>query len=224
MPGDAESREGSLYDAEYYRQHCGPDPYGRTQAWLEFFAHTSQALIRDLKPQRVFDAGCAWGLLVEALRDRGVEAWGVDLSPYAIAKVRPDLQPYCRVASLTEPIEGFYDLITCIEVLEHMPENQADQAIQNLCRATDAILFSSTPSDFSEPTHVNVRPVVSWLHLFAEQGFAPDLSFDASYVSPHAFLLRRNPLPIDGLALFSERLRMRAELAQAGVEKRRMQA
>src|SRR6185436_6162116 len=64
----------------------------------------------------------------------------------------------------------------------------------------------------------------SWLHLFAEQGFAPDLSFDASYVSPHAFLLRRNPLPIDGLALFSERLRMRDELAQAGVEKRRMQA
>jgi hypothetical protein len=143
--------------------------------------------------------------------------------PYAIAQVRQDLQPYCRVASLAEPIEGFFDLITCIEVLEHMPENEADQAIQNLCRATDAILFSSTPSDFSEPTHVNVRPVVSWLHLFAEQGFAPDLGFDASYVSPHAFLLRRNPLPVDGLALFSERLSLRAELAQAQVEKLRMQ-
>src|SRR5216684_1569414 len=171
MPGDqTESREGLLYDAEYYRQHCGPTPYGRNQAWLEFVAHTAETLIRGLKPRRVFDAGCAWGLLVEAFRDRGVEAWGMDLSPYAIGQVRPDMQAYCRVASLTEPIEGRYDLITCIEVLEHMPENQADQAIQNLCRAADVILFSSTPSDLSEPTHVNVRPVLSWLRLFSEQG------------------------------------------------------
>jgi cellulose synthase/poly-beta-1,6-N-acetylglucosamine synthase-like glycosyltransferase len=218
MPGNqAESRDALLYDAEYYRQHCGPIPYGRTQPWLEFFAHTADALIRSLKPRRVFDAGCAWGFLVEAFRDRGVEAWGVDLSPYAIGQVRQDLRPYCRMGSLTGPIEGSFDLITCIEVLEHMPENEAEQAIRNLCGATDTILFSSTPSDFSEPTHVNVRPIVSWLHLFSEQGFSPDVLFDASFVSPHAFLLRRSgtPLPMDALVLFAEKLRIQAELAQA---------
>src|SRR6476620_2014570 len=157
MLGDqTESRMGLLYGAEYYRQHCGPDPYGRTQPWIEFFAHAADMLVHSLQPRRVFDAGCAWGLLVEAFRDRGVEAWGVDLSPYAIGQVRQDLQPYCRMGSLTEPIEGSFDLITCIEVLEHMPENEAEKAIRNLCGATDTILFSSTPSDFSEPTHVNV--------------------------------------------------------------------
>jgi cellulose synthase/poly-beta-1,6-N-acetylglucosamine synthase-like glycosyltransferase len=219
MPGNqAESRGALLYNAEYYRQHCGPIPYGRTRPWLEFFAHTADALIRSVKPRRVFDAGCAWGFLVEAFRDRGVEAWGVDLSPYAIGQVRQDLRPYCRMGSLTEPIEGSFDLITCIEVLEHMPENDAEQAVRNLCGATDTILFSSTPSDFAEPTHVNVRPVVSWLHLFSEQGFSPDVIFDASFVSPHAFLLRRRsgaPLPMDTLVLFAEKLRIRGELAQA---------
>ena len=215
---------GLLYDAEYYRQHCGPEPYGRTQAWLEFFAHAADLLTRSLQPRRVFDAGCAWGLLVEAFRDRGVEAWGVDISPYAIAQVRSDLQPYCRVGSLTEPIEGSFDLITCIEVLEHMPENEADQAIRNLCHSTDTILFSSTPSDFSEPTHVNVRPILSWLQLFGEQGFIPDVLFDASSITPHAFLFRRSSLPVDALPLFAEKLRMRADLAQVEREKLRIQA
>lgn len=225
MPGQPRHPQGEaanpglLYDAAYYQRHCGPVPCERSALWLGFFAHIAETLIRAVRPRRVFDGGCAWGFLVEAFRDRGVEAWGVDISSYAIGQVRPDLQQYCRVGSLTEPIEGSFDLITCIEVLEHMPESEAEQAIRNLCRATDAILFSSTPSDFSEPTHVNVRPIVSWLHLFSEQGFAPDVLFDASFVAAHAFLLRRrDPLPIDALVLFGEKLRIRAELARAQAE------
>jgi glycosyltransferase involved in cell wall biosynthesis len=215
QPQGGAADQGLLYDAAYYRQHCGPIPYGRSRHWFEFFGRIADTLNRSLKPRRVFDAGCAWGLLVEAFHDRGVEAWGVDLSSYAIGQVRQDLQPYCRVSSLTEPIEGSFDLIACIEVLEHMPENEANQAIRNLCRATDAILFSSSPSDLTEPTHVNVRPIVSWLRLFSEQGFAPDVVFDASFVSPQAFLLRRrrNPLPIDTLMLFGEKLRIQVEFA-----------
>jgi len=234
QPRRAHGEEGDpalLYDAAYYREHCGL-PYERSAHWLGFFGDIAETLIRKLKPRRVFDAGCAWGLLVEALRDRGVEAWGVDISPYAISQVRPNIQPFCRVASLTEPIitpEGLpegrpdgraYDLVTCIEVLEHMSEKEAEQAIRNLCAATDTIFFSSTPSDFTEPTHVNVRPIISWLHLFSEQGFAPDVVFDASFVTQHAFLLRRrpDPLPVDTLALFSEKLRIQSEFQRIQTE------
>lgn len=185
----------------------------------------ADTLIRSLKPRRVFDAGCAWGFLVEAFRDRGVEAWGVDTSPYAIRQVRQDMQPYCRLASLTEPIEGSYDLITCIEVLEHIPEDEAEQVIRNLCGATDAILFSSTPSDLSEPTHVNVRPIVFWLQLFSEQGFAPDPIYDASFVSAHAFLLRREcePLAANAPVVFSEKLRIQGEKQRLQAEQLRIQ-
>ena len=45
-------------------------------------------LDRD-RPARLLDAGCAIGLLVETLRDRGVDARGVDISDYAIGRV-PD--------------------------------------------------------------------------------------------------------------------------------------
>ena len=217
---------GSLYDEAYYRSGCGPIPYERSEYWLRFFATVAEEMARSVKPRSVFDAGCAKGLLVEAFWGRGIEAWGVDISSYAISKVRRDMQPYCRVASLTEPIVRTYDLITCIEVLEHMTADEALVAIRNLTAATDVILFSSSPSDFDEPTHVNVRPVISWLRLFAEFNFQPDLLFDASFVAPHAMLLRRQSelLPDEVLVLFSELILHRLTLGDRHRHIERLQA
>ena len=44
------------------------------------------------------------GMLVEALIDRGVEAWGVDISDYAISCVRRDIARYCSQATLEDPL------------------------------------------------------------------------------------------------------------------------
>jgi hypothetical protein len=94
------------FDESYYRQGCGPFPYERSPHWLSFFGGISDEIIRSLKPQKVLDAGCAWGFLVEAFSDRGVDAWGMDVSEYAIAHVRADIRKRCRRASLTEDIQN----------------------------------------------------------------------------------------------------------------------
>jgi O-antigen biosynthesis protein len=216
MCSDGVSDYGSLYNEEYYRAHCGGIPYERSAHWREFFGGVAAEIIRSLKPRNVFDAGCAWGLLVEAFWDRGVEARGVDISTYAIANVRPDMRAYCRVGSLTDSLGGPYDLVTCIEVLEHMPQAEAGQALRNLCDAADCILFSSTPRDFEEETHFNVQPVIAWLHAFRELGFSPDITFDASFVCPHAFLVRRQAEPPseETLALFNAKLQCQIDLVE----------
>src|SRR5579884_2950454 len=175
---------GNLFDAAYYNEHLGPNPYARNSEWLRFFGGVAEEIVRSLRPARVFDAGCAMGMLVESLWDRGVEAWGADISAYAIANARRDMQAYCRVASITEPFGGHYDLVTCIEVLEHMPEPEACLAVEQMSHATDTVLFSSTPDDLTEPTHINVHPLLYWLKLFAENGFGPDLTYDASFICP----------------------------------------
>jgi hypothetical protein len=56
---------------------------------------------------------------------------------------------------------------------------------------SETILFSSTPSDFSEPTHINVHPIIDWFRLFAEFSFAPDDKFDARFIAYQAMLFRR---------------------------------
>jgi hypothetical protein len=65
-----------------------------------------------------------------------------------------------------------------------------------------------------EPTHLNVRPLVYWLQAFRDQGFAPDLDFDATFVCTHAILFRRSETPLadEVLRLYSNFLHKRQDL------------
>ena len=83
---------------------------------------------------------------------------GIDISSWAIEQVPDALKPFCTVSSLTEEIDGHYDLITCIEVMEHVPASLADEVIANLRRHDEMVLFSSTPDGFDEPTRLDVEP------------------------------------------------------------------
>lgn len=205
-----------LYGPAYYASHCGPFPYERSAHWVEFFGKCADELIRAIRPIRVFDAGCAFGLLVEAFWDRGVEAYGRDISSFAISNVRADLRSYCEVGSIADPLPNHYDLVTCIEVLEHMPEELALQAIRSMTAASPRVFFSSSPNDFDEPTHVNVRPPIYWLRRFAEAGFAPVPSFDASFLCHHAMLFEHTDAPIDEQLLLAqaEIIRLRLEILE----------
>jgi hypothetical protein len=110
--------------------------------------------------------------------------------------VRDDLKPYCWVGSLLEPLPRRYDLIVCIEVLEHLSAQDGETALDQLCRASDDILFSSSPLDYKEVTHFNVQPPEYWAERFALRGFVRDVDFDAGFITPWAVRFRRNHEPV----------------------------
>ncbi|HSJ22336.1 MAG TPA: class I SAM-dependent methyltransferase, partial [Nocardioidaceae bacterium] len=180
-----------LYGRWYFETYTVP--YDDDVYWTDFFGRVADGIVSQLAPRRVLDAGCARGFLVAALRERGVEAFGFDLSEVAIAAAADGARPYVRVGSLTDPIEGEYDLVTCIEVIEHLDPADADRAVANLVAASDRVLLSSTPGDLDEPTHVNVQPPERWSQLFASHGFFRDFRHDLSVLSPWAVLFRRDP-------------------------------
>jgi len=171
------------FDAYYFAHGCGR-PYQRDNEWLAFFDSIADRIVSDIQPRTVLDAGCAMGFLVEGLRTRGVDAYGLDVSEYAIEQVHPSVRPYCWRGSVTEQLPQRYDLIVCIEVLEHLQPAEAEKAIANFCKHADDILISSTPFDYKEATHFNVQPPEHWAELFARQGLFHDLDFDASFVTP----------------------------------------
>jgi SAM-dependent methyltransferase len=183
------------YGAHYFQTYRDA-PYERSTKWLGVFGVIADGIVREIAPKTVLDVGCAMGFLVEHLRDRGVEAQGIDISGHAIAGVRDDIKPSCRVASILEPVPGRYDLVVCLEVVEHLPETEAHAAVGRLCGLSDDVLFSSTPGDFGEDTHINVQPPEYWAGLFAAHGFIRDLDFDASaFLAPWACRYRRNSEP-----------------------------
>ncbi|HWD93766.1 MAG TPA: glycosyltransferase [Verrucomicrobiae bacterium] len=193
----------STYGKEYYDTMCEV-PYEREQpVWRKHFLTLARTLANRYQPKTVLDVGCAKGFLVENLRDLGVEASGVDVSPYAISQVREDIRPFCRAAAGTEPIEGTFDLITCIEVAEHMPEADAKAMIKEICRHTDQIIFSSSPDDTEEPTHINLHPAEYWIELFREQGFFPDYCFEPGFITPQAMRFLRAKKQKLEVAIFS---------------------
>jgi hypothetical protein len=193
------------FDALYYQTGCG-SPYVRNEHWLSFFGGIADRIISDIRPARVLDAGCAMGFLVETLRDRGVDATGIDLSSYAIEHVHEPIKPFCRLGSIAEPFTGRYDLIVSIEVVEHMPAREAERAIQNICEHTGDVLFSSTPYDYRETTHVNVHGPEYWAEQFARHGFYRDVDFDASFITDWAVRFRRRADPVSRIVRDYERL------------------
>jgi 2-polyprenyl-3-methyl-5-hydroxy-6-metoxy-1,4-benzoquinol methylase len=201
-----------VYDHYYYSQYQsneGVVAYDREEeVWLQFFGSIADRTVLEIVPKTVLDAGCAKGFLVEALRDRGVEAYGVDISEYAVSQVRQDVRPFCTVASVTDPFPlERYDLIFCIETLEHLETSDAERAVANICSYTDDVIFTSSPTHFKEVTHLNVRPPEYWAQLFGNHGLFRDPDHDASaYIAPWAVRYRRRGDPPARIAAGYERL------------------
>lgn len=188
-----------VYNREYYQHYdVGIDKvdYRDSIYTKDFLEGIASHIVEDIHPATVLDAGCAMGHLVAALRDLGVEAYGIDVSEYAISQVRDDIKPYCVVGSLTDPLPDTlphkYDLVITIEVLEHLYAENGITAIRNLSQLSDTIIFSSTPDDFSDPTHLNVQQREYWARLFAAEGFFDNLNYRPTYLTAYASCFYRS--------------------------------
>ena len=176
----------ACYGSDSEQEYCWD-----SAEWRAFFTHVADKVVSLIGPARVLDVGCARGLLVQALVEAGVDAHGTDISETAVASAHTDVRGRLSVATVVDPIEGSWDLVTCIEVVEHMSPVDADQAITNMCAVTERVLFSSGPGDYAEPTHVNVRPPADWAAAFAERGFFRRTDVDLSFLTPWAVLFER---------------------------------
>jgi 2-polyprenyl-6-hydroxyphenyl methylase/3-demethylubiquinone-9 3-methyltransferase len=83
-----------------------------------------------LAGKRVVDIGCGGGILSEGMAQRGASVVGIDMgeAPLAVARlhglesgVEVDYRQM-TVEALAEQEAGSYDVVTCLEMLEHVPQ------------------------------------------------------------------------------------------------------
>ena len=102
--------------------------------------------------KRVADIGCGGGLLSEALAQRGAEVTGIDMgeAPLAVARLHQlesGLQVNYRqmtAEQLAEEVPNSFDVVTCLEMLEHVPNPAAViQACATLVKPGGQVFFST---------------------------------------------------------------------------------
>ncbi|MFI4955738.1 MAG: bifunctional 2-polyprenyl-6-hydroxyphenol methylase/3-demethylubiquinol 3-O-methyltransferase UbiG [Gammaproteobacteria bacterium] len=105
-----------------------------------------------LRGQKVLDVGCGGGILSEAMAKAGAEVTALELANEVIAVARAHAQSQgLKIDYQMEPVEahaathpGQYDVVTCLEMLEHVPEPASViRAIHTLLKP-DGIAFFST--------------------------------------------------------------------------------
>jgi SAM-dependent methyltransferase len=120
--------------------------YHRASSRLDVAAYL---LWRFLPDGRSLDVGCALGFLVEALRDLGEDAIGVEYSDYAARHAAPGAAGYVLQGDLLAGLpfrDSWFDIVTAFEVLEHLPPDQIPDAIRELRRVCRGWVVITVPS------------------------------------------------------------------------------
>lgn len=108
--------------------------------------------ITSLSGKRVLDIGCGGGILAEAMARQGAEVVAIDMAEASLSVARLhqlesklDID-YRRIPAeeLAEQEPASFDVVTCLEMLEHVPDPSAIvAACQKLVKPDGEVLFST---------------------------------------------------------------------------------
>lgn len=131
---------------------------------------------------RVLDYGCSKGYVVRALRLLGVEAFGVDISEYAIKHCDSDVRDYCRLITEQDPVpwNESFDWVMTKDVLEHIPTDGLDRFLTDYTPLTQHMFHViplgdhgvfRIPEYHSDRSHVQMNDEAWWTALFVKHGW-----------------------------------------------------
>jgi SAM-dependent methyltransferase len=178
------SNNAQVLGADYYDYYDGERPY--EESWALYFCEKYTVdLIRAIwqlsPPYRLLDCGSACGLTLAAFAAVGVDAWGVENSPYIHDRTPAEWRHrnlLADVRSLPFPDNYFdfvYDTSLC-----YVPPEDLDQAVAELWRVCRRGVFHGTltaemtlggvENDDDEDTRSSYS-LKKWSKIFDRNGF-----------------------------------------------------
>jgi SAM-dependent methyltransferase len=176
--------------------------FDQQASWQSDYALLARSLHAAVPFRSYLDLGAGRGQLLAELLALGVDGFGVELSPDGGAALTGPHR--FRLAQGGIECWGHetptHDLVSCVEVLEHIPESEAARAVEALCsRARDWLYLSAAAPGQQGRGHVNCRPKAYWRALVEARGFRFDAAATERLVSgmagvEHAWWLPQNAM------------------------------
>lgn len=132
-------------------------------------------ILKYITPKSVIDVGCGIGTWLSIWKEYGVNnITGVDGSYVISENLLIDKKDF--IAANLE--KGFnlnqqFDLVSSLEVAEHIKPEHAEIFVASLCDLGDIILFSAAIPGQDGTLHLNEQYPDYWIQLFAKHGFTP---------------------------------------------------
>jgi len=164
---DFKEYENDKFDEEYYthyarggfwkyswERHKGEQ--GKKMDWIE--RHFLKGKKEPYPIKKILWGACAIGLEIKASRERGYEAYGVDMSDWALENALPDMRKYIRKADLRElPFEdNSFDLVCCFDVFHTIDiesRHLAYKEINRIAKYGLVIRMRVLPAQETEPKY-----------------------------------------------------------------------
>lgn len=178
-PEDYDKKLPKLYGKKYYNhgKNGGYNGYNEQNLGPVLDAHIDaiESFIQGGKIVKVLDVGCATGIVVKKLVERGYDAHGCDISEYAIKNTvtDPERVNVADVRDLSIYKNDSFDLVICSETLEHIPEEYINTAINELHRVSKQYVVFSVPLGYRatdvHETHFTVHRREWWDQLISDR-------------------------------------------------------
>jgi SAM-dependent methyltransferase len=153
------------YTDNFYSQH--------TEGSLASAKAIIPLVLEFITPFSVLDIGCGRGEWLSVWKQYGVKTvMGYD-GPFVKQKELFIAKEEFLVCDLEKEIKSKikYDIVTCLEVAEHLKMETADQFINSLCKTGDFILFSAAIPGQEGTLHLNEQYPDYWVNLFHKNSF-----------------------------------------------------
>jgi len=138
----------------------------------------------DLKEdQSILEIGCSKGYMVKGLRLLGFDAYGIDVSEYAIEHVDAEVRNFCKLTNEDTPVpfKQHFDWVVTKDTLEHVPTEGLHSIMKNYTDRCDkmyhVIPLGETEGKFRIPeyhldaSHIQIHHEDWWVDLFEQYGW-----------------------------------------------------
>jgi SAM-dependent methyltransferase len=153
---------GEDYYADVYRYSSGGSIH----------RHIEPIDLNAALPASVLDVGCGCGWLVEKLREKGVQAWGVEASDYALANTHGE--HVVRGSFTAIPFDDdMFDVVFSYGVLQYVAEADLPAALAEAKRVgrRQYHRIDHAQGYWYEKYSLTNEPVSFWDKVFADNGF-----------------------------------------------------